>query len=247
VCSSDLPGKANAWIKHSADLAFTTHDIGDPTWQRVAPIVRASAIAPPGSPNPSAARERLGLDANTKTLFITGGSLGARTINEFVLALLESQREAFNGWQIIHQHGDTDLPIADRYERADIRAVCAPFFDAMGDCWGAADLAFARAGAGTVSEAWANRTPCLFMPYPFHKDEHQRKNAEPLINAGAARIAIDRITPDANLGSAGPILTALLTSTVELANLQTGAESLPPADGARFIASAIVKTLFPSE
>jgi UDP-N-acetylglucosamine:LPS N-acetylglucosamine transferase len=90
-----------------------------------------------------------------------------------------------------------------------------------------------------VGEAWATRTPCVFMPYPFHKDEHQRANAIPLVEAGAGVLVRDAIEPAANLESAGPGLLALLRDGAARERLRAGLARLGPANGAERVAREI--------
>jgi UDP-N-acetylglucosamine--N-acetylmuramyl-(pentapeptide) pyrophosphoryl-undecaprenol N-acetylglucosamine transferase len=109
----------------------------------------------------------------------------------------------------------------------------------MAEVWGAADVAVSRAGAGSVAEAWANAVPTLFLPYPYHKDQHQRFNAGPLEEAGAAVIADDLIEAGANAAGAGQILVQLLTDESRVGALRAGLRELGPADGARRIAEML--------
>lgn len=235
-----VPGKATVWIKRWASRALTVYEVRNREgWELITPIVRRGIV----QADPREARASLGLDPETRTLLITGGSQGARSINDFVLAFLESRSASLDGWQVIHQTGTGRDEIAIAYERAGVRAVCRAYFESMGTCWGASDLALGRAGAGTVSEAWATRTPALFMPYPYHADDHQRLNAGPLVEAGAARVITDRIGAEANLATSGEALSELLTSEAALSSMRQACSSLPPVRGAEEASTAIMDIL----
>lgn len=235
-----VPGKANVWIKRRAARALTVYEVRNRDgWEMITPIVRRGIA----DTDPRASRESLGLDPESRTLLITGGSQGARSVNDFVLAFLESSSGALEGWQVIHQTGTGREEIAEVYERAGVRAVCRAFFEEMGVCWGASDLALGRAGAGTVSEAWATRTPSVFMPYPHHADDHQRLNAGPLVEAGAARVITDRVDAGANLETVGATLAELLTSGASLESMHEACAGLPAVRGAEEVAIVVREIL----
>jgi len=268
-----VPGKANRWIAEHAAQVLTATRIreGGATldrgyaarWLLIPPIIRAEADAsiaggPPGGARAAECRRKLGLDPQAPTLMVTGGSQGAKSLNHFMAAIAASdagQRAlkgdaAANGgkpWQILHQTGkDADSALAETYKKAGIVAVVRPFTDQIADWWGAADLAVARAGAGNVAEAWASRTPTLFMPYPYHKDEHQRYNAMSLEEAGGARIARDQIDPKLNLDGAGAVLLSLIESGEQRRQMRAGLEKLGPADGAARVAEILLEILTPA-
>jgi len=88
----------------------------------------------------------------------------------------------------------------------DVRVRVMDYCDDMASLWAIADLAIARAGASTCAELTACGVPSLLLPYPFHKDMHQRANAEELEKAGAAVIIDD--AKDASINAAA-IKTAL--------------------------------------
>lgn len=262
-----VPGKANRWI---AQRAFCVYSATRPrpgtglpeSTAVVPPIVRMQASAglsvEGGAIGRTESRRRLGLDPEAPTLMITGGSQGAKSINDFVTAFAQSdagqhalkidpKAAGRRPWQIIHQTGkDADSDVAEAYKRAGLDAVVRPFADAMGDWWGAADLAIARAGAGNVAEVWANKVPALFMPYPFHADEHQRFNALPVEEAGGCRIVRDQIDPNKNFDSIGPVLRSLLDSTELRKQMWAGLEKLGPADGAQRIAASLLELTTPA-
>jgi len=240
------PGKANRWIARRADRAFTTFPVAAGfarDWTSIPPIVRAAAVE---HRSPAEARAALGLDPARPTLTITGGSQGAGSINRLMAALARDQPGALAGWQVLHQTGDDDNgALADAYTRAGVPARLEKFVPAIGLWWRAADLAIARAGAGSVAEAWANAVPTLFLPYPWHKDQHQRLNAAPLVAAGAAALATDHIEPAANIRELGPALTHLLQSPGARQTMAAALGRLGPADGAPRVARSLASFLFP--
>jgi UDP-N-acetylglucosamine--N-acetylmuramyl-(pentapeptide) pyrophosphoryl-undecaprenol N-acetylglucosamine transferase len=129
------------------------------------------------------------------------------------------------------------------YEAAKIRAIVRPLFREMGRVWGAAELAISRCGAGSVGEAWANRTPSIFLPYPFHKDQHQRQNALPLERAGGAVIVEDKVDAEANEAGAGRVLMELMADAAGRSEMRSKLRELGPADGAATVAKAIVESV----
>jgi UDP-N-acetylglucosamine--N-acetylmuramyl-(pentapeptide) pyrophosphoryl-undecaprenol N-acetylglucosamine transferase len=180
------------------------------------------------------------------TLLVTGGSQGARTVNAFVTKYADEHaaqlREA--GWQILHQTGTDDAEtVGALYAHMGVRAACRPFLDDIAAAWAAADASVCRAGAGTVAEAWATATPSLFLPYPFHKDAHQRVNAAMLTDRGAGVLGDDRIDTDANLAHNGPLLEQLLRDDRRRATLLDMLNRLGPADGADQVARVVAGVL----
>lgn len=248
-----VPGKANRHAARHAGRVFTAcaldHRPDVSEWVEVGPIVRSAfndAGDDPGGMKRAQARSAFGLDPQTKTLLVTGGSQGATSINEFMGAMLVEHAEALASWQVIHQVGRHHDPrdIRDWYERVHVRAWIGRFIADkpvdMPTAWLASDLSLGRCGAGTVAEAWATRTPSVFMPYPYHTDGHQRANAQPMVRAGAALLFDDRIEPSRNLEEHGQTLIGLLSDPLRLSALQEPAGRLPPVDGAGRIAAWLV-------
>ncbi len=233
-----VPGKASRLLAKRSDLVFSPDGPTVPTeWKRIRPVVRRAAM--PNDP-PSVCRGRLGLKPDAPTLFVTGASQGARTINQLMAALVEKHAEALRGWQVFHQCGaGAEKMLIDAYQRAGVAAVVVPFCQQMADAWGAAELAVSRCGAGSVGEAWASRTPCVFMPYPFHKDQHQRANASPMADAGGAIIETDHIDADENLRHAGTSLIRLLGDEHARSSMRTAIASLGAPDGAFSVVSSL--------
>lgn len=237
------PGRANQWIARIAAHRFTSaEDARVPReWERLTPIVRAAARA---SGDADACRERMGLQPGVRTLFVSGGSQGARSIDRMLVALMKSDGKRFEGWQVLHQCGEgAQAELTSAYEHAHVPALVQRFVEDVGSAWGSADLAIARAGAGSVAEAWANRVPTLFMPYPHHRDGHQRLNAEPLVKAGSAVVVDDRVDAAANAEHAGADVLDLLQNSARLDAMTLAANGLGEADGAVRVAELAIRML----
>lgn len=227
-----IPGKANRLLARKADHVFSTyHALGA---EAVGPIVRREARR---SQSPQLSRQRFGLDPDRNTLLVTGASQGAESLNRFLPELVRQQMPAFDGWQILHQAGpDRAADVRREYESLGVRAEVVELIDDVGNLWGAADLALARAGAGTVAEAWINQVPTAFLPYPFHRDQHQRHNAQPLLTAGTALILDDQIDPGSNVLAHGATLASLLTGSREILDMRSQYAQFPMQDGGQAIA-----------
>ncbi|MBL8764864.1 MAG: UDP-N-acetylglucosamine--N-acetylmuramyl-(pentapeptide) pyrophosphoryl-undecaprenol N-acetylglucosamine transferase [Phycisphaerae bacterium] len=235
------PGKANRWIARHTARTFTAASV-EPMpegWEWVRPIVRDAARA---SGPRAGYRRGLGLDPDLPVLMVTGGSQGARSINALMRTLVESRPDALRGWQVLHQTGEHDNAVLiAAYEARGVRAIVQRFSDRMAEWWGGAELAVSRAGAGSVAECWANSVPTLFLPYPYHRDEHQRFNARALERAGAAEVVRDRIEPGANMADAGEALTRLLGDAPARNRMVQAIRGLGPADGAERVAEGILE------
>ncbi|RMH28995.1 MAG: UDP-N-acetylglucosamine--N-acetylmuramyl-(pentapeptide) pyrophosphoryl-undecaprenol N-acetylglucosamine transferase [Planctomycetota bacterium] len=235
-----VPGRANRWMARRASAVFTAFPIvGEPAWEVVGPIVRRSA-RPTG--DAADCRRALGLDPDRATLVVLGGSQGAGTINDAMISMAQRRDAALEPWQIVHQTGDRDATrVARAYAAAGLPAVVESFFDPIGPVWGAADLVVARAGAGTVAEASAARAPCVFLPYPHHRDDHQRANAGPMVGAGAAIVLEDRADTGRNAEALSAALSDLAPGSDRLAAMARSAGGLGPADGAGAIADRLCR------
>jgi UDP-N-acetylglucosamine--N-acetylmuramyl-(pentapeptide) pyrophosphoryl-undecaprenol N-acetylglucosamine transferase len=130
-----------------------------------------------------------GLDANRKTLFVTGGSLGARTLNE---AISSVHPDDIDDLQILWQCGRFYHDTCLRSEVAKWPNVkLLPFVDRVDLAYAAADVVVARAGALTISELCIVGKPAILVPSPNVAEDHQTKNALALSTIGAARLVRD--------------------------------------------------------
>ncbi len=236
-----VPGKANRWIAKRADRVLSAVALPGRSWEVVGPIVRREAV---NRESPEACRLALGLDARRQTLVVTGGSQGATSLNEFLGAFARAHADLLTEWQVLHQAGkDGGASVEAAYREAGVRASVREFVSPMAPAWGSATLAIARCGAGTVAEIWANRVASLLLPYPFHRDDHQRANARALEEAGLAIVRTDHVDAAANLRDAGEVLTALLREPARIEAMRAKGAALGPADGAGEAARAVLEAI----
>ncbi len=137
------------------------------------------------------AMDYFGLSKNKPVLFVTGGSLGAGSINEAVASHIRTFIE--NGIQVIWQTGTAYIEEARRaISVTDTRQVYInAFIDRMDYAFAAADVVVSRAGAIAVSEICAVRKPAVLIPSPNVAEDHQTKNAMALVNHHAAILLKD--------------------------------------------------------
>ena len=125
-----------------------------------------------------------GMKPDFKTVLVTGGSLGARSINETI----ESNVDVFkkNKWQLIWQTGKNYSGKAALAEEQNDNMWTNAFISKMENAYLAADIVVARAGAMTVSELCVAGKAVIFVPFPFAAEDHQTQNALALVNRNAA-------------------------------------------------------------
>lgn len=140
-------------------------------------------IVPPRAVAGAAARAALGLPAARRTVFVMGGSQGARAINRAVADALDAG--AFSDTAVLWSTGRHTHDAYAPYHRAPDVQVRA-FWDPIADAYAAADLVIARAGAMTLAELAAWGLPSVLIPLPTAAADHQTANARALEAAGAA-------------------------------------------------------------
>jgi UDP-N-acetylglucosamine--N-acetylmuramyl-(pentapeptide) pyrophosphoryl-undecaprenol N-acetylglucosamine transferase len=132
------------------------------------------------------------LDPARKTILATGGSLGAKSINEAIEAGLDRISDA--GYQLIWQTGKV-------FESRAVKAVAgrkgvwtAAFITHMEMAYAAADVVVSRAGS-TIAELCVAAKPVVFVPYPYAAEDHQTVNAMNLVRHEAGLIVKDSEAP----------------------------------------------------
>lgn len=173
-------------------------------------------------------------------LLVFGGSQGARVLNMYMPQIAASLLAAVPELTILHQagarHADAVVAAYQASGAPPERWQVHAFLDDMPRRFEAADLVLARSGASTVAELAAAGKPSLLIPFPQAADDHQRRNAEVLAEAGAARILDEEeTTPDV----LQQFLVRLLADRPELERMSEKARLLAHPDATGRIASMV--------
>jgi UDP-N-acetylglucosamine--N-acetylmuramyl-(pentapeptide) pyrophosphoryl-undecaprenol N-acetylglucosamine transferase len=184
------------------------------------------------------AAQRLGLDPMLHTLVVTGASQGAQTVNDGVLAALAGMK--LQGWQVLHLAGrDHGEAVRAGYREQSLEARVIDFTPAMADVWAVAELCVSRAGASSCAEMTACGVPSVLLPYPFHRDMHQRANGQVLADAGAAVLLEDLKEARANGEALRPVLSKLLYDSGRRKEMSEAARRLGRPDAAERVADVV--------
>lgn len=182
--------------------------------------------------------ERIASHTGRPRLLVLGGSLGARALN-LALPQALAQIAPADRPQVLHQCGSRGLAEAcEAYARAGVEAEVVAFIDDMAGSYGWADLAVCRAGALTLAELTAAGLGALLVPFPHAVDDHQTRNAQVLVEIGAAELIQER---DLDIEQLGQRLMTLLNDRAGLIRMAEAARSLAKPDAAQTIARACLE------
>jgi UDP-N-acetylglucosamine--N-acetylmuramyl-(pentapeptide) pyrophosphoryl-undecaprenol N-acetylglucosamine transferase len=174
------------------------------------------------------------------TVLVFGGSQGAHAINQAMFRCLPVLvRLEAPGIHIIHQTGERDYNDALAvYDALGESAEVFKFIEDMPAAFARADLVVCRSGASTVAEITAAGKPAVFVPFPRAADDHQRVNAEVLVQCGAA-VAVE----ESKLEGVwlAETIAVLLQDSQRLHAMSEAARSLAHPNAARDIAALAAK------
>jgi len=132
------------------------------------------------------------LDKRLFTIFIFGGSAGARSINMAMIEALNYLYDLRDKIQFLHQTGTKDYEhVREAYRRTGFKGTITPFIYQMGEAYALADIVVSRAGATTLAELTALGKPAILIPYPYAAGQHQELNARKLLEMGAAKMILN--------------------------------------------------------
>jgi len=237
--SNSLPGKSNIMLGKRATEIFVPSE----GMEKYFP---AEKIKITGNPVRKALLQNIpreealkffGLQLEMKTVFVMGGSLGAKSINETIQENIDLFKK--NNLQLIWQTGKSFAPEAAKAEEERSNIWSNAFIDKMENAYAAADVVISRSGAMTVAELCVVAKPAIFVPYPFAAEDHQTVNASVLVSKKSALMV-----PDAKTKSElFPCLLQLVNDEQLMKELKENISKLGNVNADEVIATAILNKI----
>ena len=184
-------------------------------------------------------KQFFGIADNERVLLVTGGSLGARTLNTAVQDWINSHENC--SFRIIWQTGKFYKEEMDAFVTSNRRAYVNhfAFLDRMDLAIAAADVIVTRAGAGTISELSIAGKACIFVPSPMVAEDHQTHNAMTLVKKGAAMMIKDSEAGEYLMNSAAE----LLEDRLRIEELEEKIKQMAYTDAASVIVNELFKLI----
>lgn len=237
--SNSLPGKSNVMLGKRATEIFVATEKMERYFPANKTVLTGNPVREIFSKNipKDDALKFFGLKAGMKTIFIMGGSLGAKSINETIEANIDAFKK--NNLQLIWQTGKLFAERAAKAEEDRGNIWTNAFINKMEYAYNAADIVVARAGAMTIAELCVVGKPAIFVPYPFAAEDHQAVNAMALVQKDAAVMVRDE-----------DVKTNLMTSLLDLASdgekmemLESNIAKMGNSNADEIIAKQILKNI----
>ncbi|MDB5199808.1 MAG: UDP-N-acetylglucosamine--N-acetylmuramyl-(pentapeptide) pyrophosphoryl-undecaprenol [Chitinophagaceae bacterium] len=178
-----------------------------------------------------------GLKEELKTVFVMGGSLGAKSINTVIENNLNFFKE--NNLQLIWQTGKGYDGAAASAEEERTNIWTNAFINNMEYAYAAADIVVSRAGAMAIAELSVVAKPVIFVPYPHAAEDHQTANANALVTEHAAIMINDSEVNEKLINA----IAALANDSVKTNELKENIAKLGNTNADELIANEILKTL----
>src|SRR5579872_3937422 len=228
-----VPGLTNRWLARFVQAAAVTFDSTQSFFGAKAFVsgnpVRPEFFATAGRNQESARDEQ----ASVTRVLVFGGSQGAHAINVAMVEAAPRLAAVGASLRLTHQTGERDVEMVRAgYREAGLQADVEPFLFDMERRLRQADVIVCRAGMTTLAEIEAVGKAAILIPLPTAADDHQRKNAEALVAAGAAELLLQR---DASGDALADRVLALAHDTERRRRMGDTARSLARPDAAKVI------------
>jgi UDP-N-acetylglucosamine--N-acetylmuramyl-(pentapeptide) pyrophosphoryl-undecaprenol N-acetylglucosamine transferase len=237
--SNARPGRANVLTRRFCSQIFLGFEAAKSFFPDRETVITGTPVRPELSdlPTRDEAAAHFGLNPNLTTILVTGGSQGARRLNELCAqasALMPPET------QILHIAGALDFQRVSELAHARPGLKVLGFCDQMPSAYALSDLVIARAGASSLAEIALAGHPSILVPYPHAADDHQTRNAEVFAAAGAARLAREAELDAEKLAA---MATAMLQDLPGYKRMAHAARALALPDAAMRVCTAIETAL----
>ncbi len=236
---NSYPGMTNKTLSKRADAICVAYD----GMERFFPAERIVMTGNPlrGSFGKSVDRaealSHFGLKSDLPTILIVGGSLGTRTLNEMMKRWIGdggAKKEVQVIWQTGRYYSEEMTQFLESNPAANLWS--SHFIERMDYAYAAADIVISRSGASTVSELSLVGKATIFVPSPNVSEDHQTKNAQALVDVGAALLVADAQA----VSDAMSLAEATLADSDKLISLQRNILSLGRGDAADRVVDIVV-------
>ena len=240
--SNARPGRANVMTSRFCSRVFLGLDAAKAFFPKCETVTTGTPVRPEilDLPSREEAAARFGLDANQPTILVTGGSQGARRLNELCAEAAATLPPAT---QVLHIAGALDFERVCEITRDRPGYKVLGFCDQMPSAYAVADLVIARSGASSLTEIAIAGQPSILVPYPYAADDHQTRNAEVFAAAGAAELVQER---DLDAEKLATLANSILQDLPTYKRMAKAALTLAIPDAAERVCTAIEDTLLPT-
>jgi UDP-N-acetylglucosamine--N-acetylmuramyl-(pentapeptide) pyrophosphoryl-undecaprenol N-acetylglucosamine transferase len=239
--SNARPGRANVMTSRFCSRVFLGMEAAKAFFPNRETVTTGTPVRPEiiTLPTREDAAARFGLEPGRPTILVTGGSQGAKRLNELcaeAAARLPAQM------QVLHIAGALDFQRVSEITAGREGYAVFGFCDQMPSAYALADLVVARSGASSLTEIAIAGQPSILVPYPHAADDHQTRNAEVFATAGAAKLVQER---DLDAEKLAALATSILQDLPTYKQMAKAACTLAVPDAADRVCAAIEATLTP--
>ena len=226
---NSIPGKSNKFLAKYSDLI----GVSFASSKKYLPQDKTFLSGNPCSENAinisPASKAELGLSANKKLVLIAMGSLGSRTVNNYLIKTMNNFENKNYEVLIITGKANYDEFIKNKFPE---NVKVLPFYEGLTKVMKRTDLMVSRAGASTLSEIIALETPTILIPSPFVANNHQYINALDLTNKNAAIMLEEKDLKENTLINT---IDEIINDDIKLHKMKENLKSFKVSDSATLI------------